>query len=182
MYLLFWVFVIICPSLFFGGLFLLGWRTKSKPLSYLGGIPFAGVCALLLYFAGSGVWSSWVLSHPEKVYELEIGTPPPADITELQAEYDSFADWASVRMRFQTSMATAKKLAASQRLISTPRQKFDDYGSDSHLPKWWTPQVTDRVLIFTRETAGEGDFWTEKRFLIYDPQSRTAYYSFFGVS
>jgi hypothetical protein len=168
--------------LIFLALFIVGKINKSRVLSWIGGVPLLLSTTFALFFLGTVVWGIISVSKPSNVYKITFGTPPPADVTNLQNQYWYFADTGSTYLKFKTSPTTIKKLTANdwhpltgEKLKSTD---FENLETDD-TPSWWKPRKTSSTLVYTASMRFD-DFANEEETLIYDPVNEQAYYEFVG--
>ena len=169
--------------LIFLTLFIVGKIKKSRVLSWIGGVPLALSTTFALIFLGTVAWGIISVSKPSNVYKITFGTPPPADVTDLQSQYWYFADTGSTYLKFKTSPATIKKLTANNWHQLTKEklkgENFENLESDD-TPSWWKPRKTSSTLVYTASMRFN-DFASEEETLIYDPANQQTYYTFIGI-
>ncbi|PQV63398.1 hypothetical protein B1R32_11253 [Abditibacterium utsteinense] len=148
-------------------------RPAAKALSWLSAL--AVLTAALL----------WYLFFPPAtvVYGREFNESPSSDVRNLYSVSEGGYDSQVVKLRFEAAPATIARLAKIQKLPLIPRNKMaGENFAESNAPEWWNPQVTAQSQVYGIERSKQtGGFFHESVWLRYDPQTRTAYYSFFGV-
>jgi hypothetical protein len=139
---------------------------------------------MLLVSSGVGVLFSfglWILLFPSptRIYRSVFNENPSPDVSHLQGfsqGYDSGAG----KLRFQAAPSTIKRLARIQKLplMAPDRLGQFDWGKEES-PDWWNPQVTTHSQLYAVDyrRGRHRSFYGESVMLLYDPQTRTAFYS-----
>lgn len=184
--ILVWLFLAAIYGLFwllFLSLFIAGRRKKSHLLTWLGGVPLLLSSSFAVFCVGTMAYGLISVSKPANVYEISFGSQPPADVTNMQSSYYSFADTGTAFLKFNTSLTTVSKLTGKgwTRLSG---QKLQDesfsFFTGEQTPNWWRPTKTKATIIYTAEKRS-GNFASESEVLTYDTVSKQAYYAYIGI-
>lgn len=169
--------------LLFLSLFIVGKIKKSRMLSWIGGIPLLLSTTFAVFTLCTIIWGIFSVSKPANVYEITFGTPPPADVTDIQSHDWYFADSGLTYLKFKASPTTIKKLTTKD-WHQLSGKKLDEvnfvYMVNDDKPLWWHPRKTSSSQIY-KGSLHSHDFATVDEMLIYNPKTQQAYYRFVGI-
>ena len=138
----------------------------------------------LLISSGVGLlflFGLWILFFPSptRIYRASFGENPSSDVSHLQGTSSGGYDYQETKLRFEADFTTIQRLAKSQKLRLVTPSNFSHFkvnGSAGDAK----PKIASRSLRYC-VSGREGSFFHEDVSLQYDPQTRTAVYSFVGI-
>jgi energy-coupling factor transporter transmembrane protein EcfT len=142
------------------------WRATFIAIPLVGFVYVAALVGLWMYSTSSSV-----------VYKNTFGTPPAADILNINSKLYYFADYGEVYLQFECNRDTLDSLIASKNMDvdSAPKAIWSDP------PKWWNPGPVASWPECYRSDQSIKGFASEEAILIYDLKTKQANYYWSGI-
>jgi hypothetical protein len=158
-------------------------RSKYNWLRGIVSIPISVVVYFVAFMTALSIYLeaiTYYRSRPNVIFADSFGFSPTPDVQILNSSRNSPTKWDVVYLEFDADPATVNRILQKGFARIQAKDIIERYDA----PPWWTPNtIKAGVLIYAtgtaeREYRGEYRYFFNHDLLIYDPQTKHAYFRF----